>query len=61
MVSKKYVVADKGYTSVPKAVCDTREDAAEVARMVFGGDPEQYVHETLYVRSSCPLMEAADV
>ena len=51
MIMKKYVVADRGYTAVPKAVCDTFDDAVEVAQLIFGSDAEHYVHETLYIRS----------
>lgn len=54
MIFKKYVVGrfDTYLQADVKAVCDTMDDALEVAGLIFGPDsPEKHVTEALYVRS----------
>ena len=54
MIFKKYVVGrfDTYLKADVKAVCDTAEDALEVAELIFGPEkPEMHVEEVLYIRS----------
>ena len=54
MIFKKYVVGrfDTYLKADVKAVCDTEEDALEVAELIFGPEkPEMHVEEVLYIRS----------
>lgn len=57
---KKYVVERDGYSAKPTAVCDTFEDAVEVAKLlIYEEEPEKYVHEALYIRSKQTVVRDA--
>ena len=52
MLHRKYVVWRGGYVGEPLAVCDNREDAEEVASLVFSLTPDSdHVKEVIYLRS----------